>query len=179
MTPLTTLLASLNSVESSIKAMVSTPDLNLNSRVQVSRAVFGEGQTQSVSRDALEAVAGGGNVVAAKVLKWRSIKVSDYSRVGQPTMPTPPDASPRLHRAHPPAAQKPTPTPRRPPSPASKSRRPVDLPPSPSPPNPPPPPPPSPATPSSSSTPQPTSSAPTTPCPPSTAPPTACLPAPS
>eukprot|EP00518_Triparma_eleuthera_P000641 CAMPEP_0182458774 /NCGR_PEP_ID=MMETSP1319-20130603/4042_1 /TAXON_ID=172717 /ORGANISM="Bolidomonas pacifica, Strain RCC208" /LENGTH=105 /DNA_ID=CAMNT_0024657527 /DNA_START=551 /DNA_END=864 /DNA_ORIENTATION=+ len=76
MTPLTTLLASLNSVESSIKAMVSTPDLNLNSRVQVSRAVFGEGQTQSVSRDALEAVAGGGNVVAAKVLKWRSIKAS-------------------------------------------------------------------------------------------------------
>ncbi|GMH97374.1 hypothetical protein TrVE_jg7658 [Triparma verrucosa] len=68
-------------LESEIFSIAGGP-FNLNSRAQLSKVIHGSGPTQSVSKDSLDAMAGGGNPLAGKVLKYREI-TSQIKRVEQ------------------------------------------------------------------------------------------------
>lgn len=76
-----TLKSRLDVLESEIFSISGGP-FNLNSRAQLSKVIHGDGPTQSVSKDSLDAMAGGGNPLAGKILKYRDIK-SQIKRVEQ------------------------------------------------------------------------------------------------
>ncbi|GMH57756.1 hypothetical protein TL16_g02459 [Triparma laevis f. inornata] len=68
LTYMDTLKSRLDVLESEIFSISGGP-FNLNSRAQLSKVIHGDGPTQSVSKDSLDAMAGGGNPLAGKILK--------------------------------------------------------------------------------------------------------------